>query len=72
VFKLPTFVYNKDMDQLVLMNNIVDSEEEEPCSPTCLGEGMTKRNDEKETMPTATKCSRNEIVDINEEAETMP
>jgi len=66
------FVYNKEMDQLVTMNNIVNSEEEEPSSPTCLGEGMTKTNDEKETTLTTTKCSRDEIMDISEEEETMP
>ncbi len=54
------------------MNNIVNSEEEEPSSPTCLGEGMTKTNDEKEITFTTTKCSRDEIMDISEEEETMP
>jgi hypothetical protein len=60
------------MDQLVLMNNIVNSKEEELSSPTCLGEGMKKMNGKKETMPTTTKCSRDEIMDISEKEETMP
>ncbi len=60
------------MDQLVPMNNIVNSEGEEPSSQTCLGGGMTKTNDKEETTPIATKCSRDEMMDTSEEDETMP
>ncbi len=54
------------------MNNIVNSEGEEPSSQTCLGGGMTKTNDKEETTPIATKCSRDEMMDTSEEDETMP
>jgi hypothetical protein len=60
------------MDQLVTMNNIVNSEKEEPSSPTCLGERMKKTNDKEETMPITTKCSRDEMMDTSEEEETTP
>ncbi len=54
------------------MNNIVNSEKEEPSSPTCLGERMKKTNDKEETMPITTKCSRDEMMDTSEEEETTP
>jgi hypothetical protein len=39
----------------MLVNNVEDSEEEEPRFSTYLEEGMTKTNDEEETMPTNKK-----------------
>jgi hypothetical protein len=50
----------------MLTNNIVNSEEEKPRSPTYLEKGMIETNDEKETTPTTTKCTKDEIMDINE------
>lgn len=46
----------------MLVNNVEDSEEEEPRFSTYSEEGMTKTNDEEETMPTSRKWEGNEMV----------
>ncbi len=47
-YELTTFAYNKEMDQLMLINNIANTMEEDSRSPTYLGKGMIKMNDEKD------------------------
>jgi hypothetical protein len=56
----------------MLVNNIANSKEEEPRSPTYLGEGMMKKNDKKETMPIVKKCIKYKMTDANEKKKTMP
>ncbi len=69
---MPTFVYSQEMDHLILKNNIADSEEEEPRSPTNPEKGMIDTNDEEETTPIGRKCARDEMTNTNQEGPTMP
>ncbi len=69
-YKLLAFTCSWKMDQLMLANNIANSKEVEPISPTYLGEGMTKKNDKMETTPIAKKCIRDKMTNTNEEKQT--
>jgi hypothetical protein len=60
------------MDQLMSMNNIPNTTEEESRSQTYLGEGMMKMDHQEETTPTTTKCTRDKMMDTNQEEQTMP
>ncbi len=51
---------------------MANSTEEEPKSPTYLGERMTKKMTKKITTPIAKKCIRNKMMNTSEEKQTMP
>ncbi len=48
-YEAPTLTYNKEMDKLVEANTITNDMEEE-VSIACADAGMTKSNDEEESM----------------------
>jgi hypothetical protein len=71
-YKLSALLYNREMDQLILMNNITNTKEKESRFPTYIGKRIIETDDEEETTPTTTNCIRDKMMDINEEEQTMP
>jgi hypothetical protein len=71
-YELFALAYNREMDQLMLMNNIANIKEKESRFPTYLGKGMIEMDDEEETTPTTTKCTRDKMMDTSEEEQTTP
>ncbi len=65
------FTYNKEMDQLVPTNSFIASELEKPSSLTCPGYGMTKMDDEEETIPMITSFQEDVMMDLKDEKETI-
>jgi hypothetical protein len=59
------------MDQLMPANSFTASESEEPSSLTCPGYGMTKMDDEEETIPTITSFQEDVMMDLKDEKETI-
>ncbi len=64
--ELHVFAYSQEMDQLMLANNVINNEEEEPRSSTYLEEGMIiEIDDNEETMPRPTPRSKVGSIDVN-------
>ncbi len=58
--------YSREMDQLVLTNNITPSKVRELSSPTCIEYGNTNMKDKKETMPPSTPRSEMPSNDMDQ------
>ncbi len=58
--------YNKEMDQLVLINGITPNKVTKSNSPTCTKGENTNMEDEKETMPLGTPRSKLAFNDMHQ------